>query len=330
MDLLKTAVSEADEPRNTAKPLENNWFLAYWIECAYEQFQSVTLTIDQGSDGWSSAHVHSLMSKGANMLLLSDPSHRAWNDAQLAADDCNFQGILLSAFNLFNADQTQALGPVSCGTMKQTAEEYEIVSRSERDGFFQAFMHLIVEGTAAKGLGAECDLEDVDAFRSLSIAVQKKINKVAMSRWFGVITTLRSFLPMHAKRLVISLYLALSMGMFKKGKAKELLLLPELSNPVGGADIKKASTAVHRREIQAARTKYQNTLAFCTALLSDTSAWRTLQLISAVLTPLEEWHSWQNKLNRSSSESMRYWQELAGTCGLKQKARQRLAEGSQA
>ena len=49
------------------------------------QWPWVTLTIDQGSDGWSAAFF--MMSIGVNILLLNDASHRVWNDFQLACQD---------------------------------------------------------------------------------------------------------------------------------------------------------------------------------------------------------------------------------------------------
>ena len=37
---------------------------------------SVTLAVDQGSDGWSAAHF--LASEGLNILIVGDVSHRTW------------------------------------------------------------------------------------------------------------------------------------------------------------------------------------------------------------------------------------------------------------
>jgi hypothetical protein len=48
---------------------------------------SISVAIDQGGDGFSACQFMLFM--GVNLLLLSDTSHRVWNDCQLAIHDCN-------------------------------------------------------------------------------------------------------------------------------------------------------------------------------------------------------------------------------------------------
>ena len=50
-----------------------------------EAWRSVVCAVDQGGDGWSALHF--LISRKLNVLPIGDPSHRVWNDVQLAIND---------------------------------------------------------------------------------------------------------------------------------------------------------------------------------------------------------------------------------------------------
>jgi hypothetical protein len=47
-----------------------------------ESWRSLTLHIDQGSDGWAAKNL--LLEKGAVICCLPDDSHRKWNNGVLA------------------------------------------------------------------------------------------------------------------------------------------------------------------------------------------------------------------------------------------------------
>eukprot|EP00959_Pyramimonas_sp_CCMP1952_P347958 7288586-Pyramimonas_sp.AAC.1 len=66
------------------------------------EWPSITLSIDQGGDGWSGAHF--LMSWNANVLLLFDPSHRVWNDCTLAFRDNGLYYWVLIVITVINID----------------------------------------------------------------------------------------------------------------------------------------------------------------------------------------------------------------------------------
>ena len=63
---------------------------------------SATVTIDQGSDGWSACFF--LASLYLNVVILFDMSHRTWNDVQLAIQDCGWWYILLLLVAIQNLD----------------------------------------------------------------------------------------------------------------------------------------------------------------------------------------------------------------------------------
>ena len=62
----------------------------------------------------------------------------------------------------------------------------------------------------------------------------------------------------------------------------------------------------------------KNTLVFTPVALSTYELYRTNVTIWEVVWPIERWHSWQSKLNRSSKESIDFWVTLTVDKGLGQ------------
>ena len=60
------------------------------------------VAIDQGSDGWSACNF--LQWKLCCLLLIADPSHRCWNDAQLALGDAGMTSICMLCIIVLNLD----------------------------------------------------------------------------------------------------------------------------------------------------------------------------------------------------------------------------------
>ena len=99
------------------------WLAASWMHLVvatgrgWDQFQvaedpaqrgdpltwpSVTVTIDQGSDGWSACFF--LASQFLNVIPFFDMSHRVWNDCQLSIQDCGWWHVALLLVGLMNLD----------------------------------------------------------------------------------------------------------------------------------------------------------------------------------------------------------------------------------
>ena len=66
------------------------------------QWPSISVSIDQGGDGWSALHY--LLATGHNILPLADASHRAWNDAQLALQSSGLKWVVLATTICLNTD----------------------------------------------------------------------------------------------------------------------------------------------------------------------------------------------------------------------------------
>ncbi len=87
---------------------------------------SITVSLDQGSDGWSA--VHYLRHIGVNVIVLPDLNHRCWNDTQLAIQDSGLWFWCLVCVAILNLDT----GPWETtrwrGAMKENANQYAQVA----------------------------------------------------------------------------------------------------------------------------------------------------------------------------------------------------------
>eukprot|EP00971_Amphidinium_carterae_P190404 3778750-Amphidinium_carterae.4 len=270
--------------------------------------KSVTVTIDQGSDGWSAGNY--LLDRKYCITLLGDSSHRGWNDTQHALADSRLTSIVLSCIILCNQDHGPWGSQRWYESAKQAAEEYMVLSRGTNDSLFAAFEDIITDECAEDEKELESLMKSEEVWLSIPAALDKKIGRVGTSRWFAVLLSMKQYLRMRGRRLVINMHLALSQGMYAKGRAAELLKLPSLQKPVAGADAPKTTTSNDRSEIQSMRSKYHNTLAFNTALLADSCVWKQILTIVSVTEPMQEFHSSQNRLNRSLSESGAWWRDM--------------------
>ena len=63
---------------------------------------SMTLAVDQGSDGWSAGQF--LLDSSYNVCLLGDLSHRLWNDSRLALSDAGIRHLMTATTVAMNSD----------------------------------------------------------------------------------------------------------------------------------------------------------------------------------------------------------------------------------
>ena len=68
-----------------------------------ENWPILSISIDQGSDGWTGGH-YLLNEMRGGVLVLRDVSHRLFNDVKLACQDSHLWGSLLVLIICFNSD----------------------------------------------------------------------------------------------------------------------------------------------------------------------------------------------------------------------------------
>ena len=275
---------------------------------------SLTISIDQGTDGFCAinflqSHLH------CNIFPIHDASHRVWNDAQLALQDCKLWSLML-AFNIAcNCDH----GPWSDARFySEAVESTETYLAMTSAGQCPLFQMLLPKILADKGLSSECVDEELEqgVFSSLTEAFAHKIPKVAMSRWFGINDALNVLMPIWHSRLCIMLFMCVSAGWIEAGAVGGEMVATLLAGErQHGGDMPKAETAKESEDLRKLRSACRNTLHFTATLLCDGEHRQILQGILLIMGPVRAWHGHQNSINRSCDKVVEwYMQQACGQC----------------
>eukprot|EP00971_Amphidinium_carterae_P352420 6492586-Amphidinium_carterae.1 len=275
---------------------------------------SCTICVDQGSDGWSGSHyLRAANGVRRNILLLHDESHRLWNDTQQAVADSRLYPVIMSSLVCLNVDHGPWMSERWFATMLEAVAEIAEVSDSS-DPLFQMLVQHMRNDMVSFGGRDEMELSDEYIWGSLREALQRKNDKVGMTRWFGYFESMQSFMAIRSRRLYVVLYIAMTMGMFTNTKLSELAKFHHAPPCAPGEDIPKSTTGQDRQEVQKLRASCKNTLAFSAHVLSNHSIWRVNAVLLAIVAPVKEHHRHQNKVNRSSAESLNHWISMASGC----------------
>eukprot|EP00972_Heterocapsa_arctica_P026636 3920954-Heterocapsa_arctica.AAC.1 len=154
-------------------------------------------------------------------------------------------------------------------------------------------------------------------FKDLSDAVSHKFQKVGMTRWFQYIGAAEEFCDKWTERYIVLLYLSLCLGLFKKAQAKDFISV-KAGKTGEHDDVEKTTTAQDREQVQQMRRSCKNTVEFVAMVMADRSLWQMNVIIVEMAKPIQEWHTEQNKMNRSPEESIQWWAEQSATFGLAQ------------
>ena len=174
----------------------------------------------------------------------------------------------------------------------------------------------LMDELAGGDVVAEFNMTEEDMWSSMPLAVTKKTCKVATTRWFQYVVSVAVFMRTRVRRLLLSLFVSLQLGMFRHGRAADMVKV-QVAATKDGEDIPKASTSVDQPEVQAMRRACANTFCFTTSMLADGHIWRLNRIITELLQPLQQWHSEQNRTNRSPAESLKWWSDMSTAQGLR-------------
>eukprot|EP00971_Amphidinium_carterae_P220765 4382944-Amphidinium_carterae.1 len=272
-----------------------------------EEQKVAVLTIDQGGDGWCA--VHYLMATRHCILLLSDQSHRCWNDFQLALQDSKLYSWTLVTICLLNLDHGPWGGARWWEELKSGCREYIRVAGPECVVWQGHLPHVLAEvGEELMVEGAE--ERNAALFYGLEECVERKVERVGMTRWFQYVSAVHSFLKLWSRRCVVLIYICLMLGTFRQCHYLQELQLP-VTGKVEGEDVAKSSTKEDQEHIRKLRSKCTNSLEFAAIMLSDRRLYKINVIISTLGRAVQEWHSEQNKQNRSSSASLDWWRDMA-------------------
>lgn len=238
-----------------------------------EQWPVATVSVDQGSDGWSACWF--LMNRlGVSLMLLKDPSHRCWNDVWLSLEHAGLKSVFTLLICIINADG----GPWGEDRWIHTGREavcaYMAVS-DHTDPLFQEHAAAIVRemGLAHRLDEGDALLQEVHA--SLPECVRKKTDKVATSRWFGVFNSLDGYLEIWTRRRLLLQWMGVGLGLFSCAASGVMAKLRTCVEAQAGADVPKAPTSKEGAGVASIRQSCKNTLQLCYLALADTE-FRTL------------------------------------------------------
>ena len=261
----------------------------------------ITVTMDQGGDGWAGAHFMQQKLR-VNLLLIGDFSHRVWNDVELALHHSALWRICLLAIVMLNADH----GPWGNAKWWEEAQsgvqEYLRVA-STSCPLFQTHLPNICHERSEPELQFQ-ENRVADLFASLPDAVSRKFPKVGMSRWFQFFDAMEPFLAVWSQRLLIYQFLCIHLDLWKGGSVHALKI--PLRKGVD-EELEKTTTSDDREAVRKLRKSCRNTLEFVTCLLADRFFWSLNKGLCAILRPLRIWFGQTNKQNRSSKESLQFF-----------------------
>lgn len=268
---------------------------------------SIMVSIDQGPDGWSA--VHFLQNRlSCNMWLTPDPSHRVWNDCELAIRDMRLWSQCLTGIICLNADQGPWANARWWEEARQGVAEYMQIANTNCPLFVGLYKFIVFETGQTHRLGEEGLPEEI--FGNLGACVERKMPRVGMSRWFQYIDSMQEYTGMWSQRLLVYLYLCVQLGLHRSGNAY-LAMKNKFNGRCEEDDVQKSTTGGDREEIRKARLACKNTIEFVSMVLTDRDAWSINRGIVLACQPLRKWHGMQNQRNRSSAAAADFHRDMA-------------------
>ena len=269
----------------------------------------ITCALDQGSDGWSA--VHYLQHCKVNMLIVNDASHRVWNDCQLALKDSGCWGLCLVGLVLLNLDHGPWEGAKWHQESQQAALEYGRLANSECP-LFLSHLPQICQETGRRLADLTPEVAGC-IWEALPDSVQTKLPKVGFSRWFGFFDSMTKLTEVWSQRLLFYQYICIQLGSALNKHREKVVVALEQRNEQ--EDVLKSTTKNDRDEVRKARAACKNTLEFAALVMSDRCFWIVCRGLSLLSRVVREWHTEQNKANRSCEESVSWMVQMASGGG---------------
>jgi hypothetical protein len=276
----------------------------------------ITVCIDQGTDGWSAVSFLG-WKLGCNFLVLPDPSHRVWNDCMLSLKSSRLWGLTMVMAKVFGLDQ----GPWSDSKWYhesvEAVEVYMATSGGPTDSLFQELLPRILADMGQKERITESGIE-VEVWQSLREAFRVKMQKVAMTRWFGWVSSARQMLALWHRRLLTYMYISLAQGWIQLGAAADFckMAAPTRVAQAADADPVELPTARDLAELEQLRKKCKNSLQMSSTMLADPEVRRLVQGVVLVFAPCEAWQSEQLRALQSVSGAATHYMNEANGASL--------------
>ena len=274
-------------------------------------WKTLTLLIDQGSDGWAAGWFLKFCRVCVN--ILRDPSHRMWNNCKLALVDAGLWPFVQILCIVIGAD----CGPWDDAAWFQKGKEaVELYLQLAEPGDCPLFAELIgfmLRDRQEEHRQGEAGIAE-EIWESLKEVWQKKNARVPTTRWFGIVNSSRDFLKHWHRRLLVIMVLMITLNMGNNTKPHELLKA-KLSKAEHDADVEKAAVKRDTADQQTLRNSCKNTLELVHVVLSDASAKALARVICGCLEPAHSLYHEHHVSCRSVETTLRWYIQMAiGKC----------------
>lgn len=276
-------------------------------ETAIERGATITVSIDQGSDGWG-ALMYLLYKKKAAVMVMKDPSHRIWRDVWLGLTGAQLKPMMVLCTIVLNMDHGPWGDARWFQSSKEAAEQFLHVG-SPDDVLFQRHLGDIAQEVGATHRLAEPNLAK-ELFDSIPEALKRMSTKVSQNRWFGIFQSVEEFLPWWSRRYVVLAYLGLQEGLYRATGMPIMtkMCLKDRNNE----DAPQASTRHEGLDIQKLRRACHNTLHLACVFLGDPEIRDTIRGICHLVRPLRAEFQAAHLAIRSTSKAAKWYSEFSG------------------
>ena len=148
-------------------------------EESYDNWPTITVAIDQGSDGWC-AMMFLLYFMKLLVMCIPDPSHRCWNDCELALHDTDLWKLCILGVVLLGVDQGAWGNAKWFNEAREGVDEYMQLANLNCPLFDFYFKWILVETCQMHRFGEAGLAQEV--FSNLPECVRRQMPKVGMSR----------------------------------------------------------------------------------------------------------------------------------------------------
>eukprot|EP00971_Amphidinium_carterae_P193229 3834817-Amphidinium_carterae.3 len=268
---------------------------------------SLSLCLHQGSDGWAATWF--LMSQNVCAMTFFDPAHRCWNDVRQSLKESGLWQSVLALTALCNFDGGPWKDCRFYQEGKASMQEFLLYSENG-NAALEEYRPWLLQDLDLVHRDLEPEIEETIC-NGLRDSFVRKIDRVGLSRWFGVQDSLQQLLPKWTARALAFSYLAVQNGLLDHRHVLEGLAgkVTECSSALANAS--DARTTSSDKDETVLKQKAMTAVESTTSLLLDRGLRQDARKIVALSGPMRRWHSSQCKVNRSGAESLAWHSSMA-------------------
>lgn len=266
-----------------------------------EDWPHLTVSSDRGSDNHSA--LYAVMYKPEVQLNISvwwDPSHDGWRSVLEAVRQSGLFGFTIMVMIVANLAHGPDGTDMRYGQLRCAAEELFKVHNSSNCVLFKHYVRELLAEVGSDLTPLENETREQALWRHIETCsiFRPKGYRANLNRFQSVIREGRSLLRRWWCTLFVAEFCGLEMGMLTPAALRAKLRMRH-SGGDGDADAGGTSAVqVHDRTIRSAA---QNAVVVAILTLQEQKHHRLLSIVVHCATPVDRWHSQQNKALRSTS-----------------------------